>query len=83
MSVERAQEEIDSKEYADWLAFYLLAPWGEERIENAIARGNVARFGGRISDWKYRPPKKQSFESLWHDVKTVFSCAAMKMKGSR
>lgn len=31
MSVRRAQKEIDSREFAEWMAFGRIEPWGEER----------------------------------------------------
>lgn len=44
MSVKRAQREIDAAEFAEWLAYYRLEPWGEERgdLRAGIVASTVA-----------------------------------------
>ena len=44
MSVRRAQEEISSREFAEWLAYNRLEPWGQERadLRAAIIAATVA-----------------------------------------
>ncbi len=36
MSVRRAQAEIDSAEYAEWIAFHSIEPFSYERSENML-----------------------------------------------
>lgn len=38
MSLRRAQQEIDSREFAEWVALYTLEPFGPERLDLAAAR---------------------------------------------
>lgn len=33
MSVKRAQREIDAREFAEWMAYWSLEPWGEGRAD--------------------------------------------------
>lgn len=33
MSVRRAQVEIDAAEFAEWMAYYTMEPWGEDRSD--------------------------------------------------
>lgn len=44
MSVRRAQEEIDSAEFTEWMAYYQLEPFGEERadLRAAIIASTIA-----------------------------------------
>ena len=48
MSVRQAKEEIDSAEYTEWLAYYALDPFGEERHEfrNAYQMSLMANLWG-------------------------------------
>ncbi|WP_414446857.1 DUF4035 domain-containing protein [Burkholderia sp. 22PA0099] len=54
MSVKRAQVEIDSAEFAHWLAFYRLEPWGSE-IEDLRAGAGVSMLANINRDVKKRP----------------------------
>jgi hypothetical protein len=56
MSVARAQREIDSVEFADWMAFYNIEPFGE-RIAD-IRMGMLAATTANI----HRDPKTKAFE---------------------
>ncbi|WP_250467631.1 DUF4035 domain-containing protein [Caballeronia sp. GAFFF2] len=56
MSVVRAQREIDSVEFADWMAFYNIEPFGE-RIAD-IRMGMLAATTANI----HRDPKTKAFE---------------------
>lgn len=54
MSVKRAQAEIDSEEFAHWLAFFRLEPWGSE-IEDLRAGSVVSMLANVNRDLKRRP----------------------------
>ncbi|MDR5881122.1 DUF4035 domain-containing protein [Caballeronia sp. LZ032] len=56
MSVARAQREINSVEFADWMAFYNIEPFGE-RIAD-IRMGMLAATTANI----HRDPKTKAFE---------------------
>lgn len=57
MSVKRLLTEFDSHELAEWMAYYKLEPWGEERadIRAAIVARTVA------SQWAKEPPELEAF----------------------
>ncbi|WP_438396485.1 phage tail assembly protein T [Caballeronia sp. DA-9] len=54
MSVRRAQQEIDSAEFTDWLAFYDLEPWGSG-IEDLRAGTGIALLANVNRDVKKHP----------------------------
>ena len=79
MSVRRAQREIDAVEFAEWMAYHSLEPWGEDRagiISSTMANAapHVRRRQPFVPQdfmpWFDRPaPKtKQTAE----DIKQVF-----------
>ena len=47
-NVERLQETIDSAQFARWIAFYRIDPFGEQRadLRNALLLSTVARMLG-------------------------------------
>lgn len=57
MSVKRLLAEFDSHELGEWMAFYKLEPWGEERadIRAAIVARTVA------SQWAKEVPDLEDF----------------------
>lgn len=61
MSVKRAQYEIDCNEFAEWMAFNELEPFGEEveSIRSGIVAATVARAAGakkvKIEDYMMIP----------------------------
>lgn len=54
MSVRRAQTEIDSAEFTDWIAFYDLEPWGSG-IEDLRAGTGIALLANINRDSKKQP----------------------------
>ena len=74
MSVRRAQQEIDAREFAEWIAFGNLEPFGEERADWRIAQlctlvANMFRGKGRMArmrDFMLRPkaPRKQTPQEI-------------------
>lgn len=49
MSVRRAQQEIDSREFAEWIAYHSLEPFGDEWFRDAQLTAAVA------SQWATKP----------------------------
>ncbi len=87
MSVRRAQEEINSAEFSEWMAFYNVEPFGVDRNDLPIAI-----LGKRICDmWKAKgsPPfdidyflpnigkpewkEAMSPMEMQHKIKTMFA----------
>lgn len=63
MSVARAQQEIDAPEFAEWLAYYSIEPFGEERgdLRAGIVAAQIANaFRGK----NQRPFKAIEFMPL-------------------
>ena len=54
MSVKRAQREIDSREFSEWIAYSQLEPWGEGRAD--LRTGIVASTIANIWSSKETPP---------------------------
>lgn len=79
MSVARAQEEISSAAFADWIAYYSIDPWGGERSDNMLANltAVVANVSGRLKQKvtpkdflpKYGRPIKQSSSNIGARIK--------------
>lgn len=61
-SVREAQERIDAHEFAEWLAYYALEPWGEERadLRAGIIASTVAN-GSRDAKKRPRPFRATEF----------------------
>ena len=57
MSVRDAQARIDAREFAEWMAYYTLEPWGEERadLSRAVIAAAVANTTRRKGSRAYRP----------------------------
>lgn len=88
MSERRTKEEVNSQEFARWMAMYELDPWGEERIEHAIARGNMARFGRQWEDWVHVPPepevdKKALGRRIFESFRVAIVAAEAMKKGKK
>ena len=73
MSVRRLLAEFDSHELGEWMAYYRLEPWGEERadIRAAIVARTVA------SQWAKEVPKLQAFMPFLEQEEQSFA----EMKG--
>lgn len=72
------KETVDSQEFARWMAMYEIDPWGEDRIELAIAKGNAARFGGHLDTWVHAPPEpEQDRKALGIKIFDSFKLAVM------
>lgn len=76
MSVEEAQEKIDSREFAWWAAYNQVEPFGEERADyriailcSVVANAHETRKGKihRVKDFmpQFGPREKQSPEQMW------------------
>ena len=73
MSVRRAQAEIDSREFSEWIAYHGLEPFGEERADLragivAATVANVHRGRGqralKPADFMPKPPQRPRRQSL-------------------
>lgn len=83
MSVRRAQAEIDSAEYAEWMAFHAIEPFTHERAENMLCviasiLANVHSDKGRDFkpiDFKpeYGPKVRETSESLQTKLRAIFN----------
>ena len=62
MSVERAQHEISSREFTEWLAYYQLEPFGETiaDLRHGVATAAMANFNRNSKD-KPEPYKALDF----------------------
>jgi hypothetical protein len=54
-SVRECQERVDSREFAEWLVFRTISPWGPERTDWLLTRLtatviNMMRAGGEPAD---------------------------------
>lgn len=72
MSVAAAQQSIDAREFAEWMALYRMDPWGEERayLRAGIVASTIANCAAMFTRSKrrwaprhfmpdtYRGPKK-------------------------
>lgn len=68
MSVRRAQREINTPEFIEWMAYDRISPFGEERADWRLAQltaivANILRGRGKrakVSDfiWKDKPPRQ-------------------------
>jgi len=67
MSVKRAQEEIDSREFAYWMAFYRLEPWGRDVEDRPAAM--IASIIANTKRPKGRQPYKLSDFQIQYDRK--------------
>ncbi|QTD91758.1 phage tail assembly protein T [Burkholderia anthina] len=71
MSVRRAQAEIDSSEFTDWIAFYRLEPWGSE-IDDLRAGSIVSMIANVNRDVKKRPEPFGLLEFIpWADRRSA------------
>jgi hypothetical protein len=67
MSVRRAQVEIDSEEFTDWIAFFRMEPWGSE-IADLRTGSVVSMIANTNRDVKKRPEPFGLLEFLpWAD----------------
>jgi hypothetical protein len=93
MSVRRAQEEIASDEFTEWIAYYELEPFGELRADvrqahtSAILASVHRRKGSRqprIADFIFegKPAAKQSIDDM-HNIFRQFVSAHNKAIQSR
>lgn len=72
MSVSRLLDEFDAHELAEWMVYYGIEPWGEERADirsaNIAMLINNAHFKVKRTVWDYmvvKPPKpKQTFAQM-------------------
>lgn len=60
MSVRRAQQEIDSAEFAEWMAFYRLEPWGRD-VEDRPAALVASTIANVNRSAKRKPYKIDDF----------------------
>lgn len=84
MSVRRAQDEIDSREFAEWLAYGSIDPYSDERFDVLIAMmtaqiSNMLRGKGqrafRLEDFMpFREKRKQSAQ----EIQSVFMAFAKR-----
>ncbi len=75
MLVSEAQDRIDSREFAEYMASFELDPPAGERIELAIAKGNFVRFkGSKFEDWCYTPAAERP-KDLGRRVLAIFGAA--------
>jgi hypothetical protein len=78
MTVAEAMDRIDSDEFSQWIAYYEDDPWGESRIEMAIAKGNYVRHPKtEFATWVYQPPLPvaEPKKGLAHKVMSIFGAA--------
>lgn len=63
MSVARAQREISSAEFTEWIAFYKREPWGEERadLRAGIVASTVANAAPFRKGRAYTPSEFMPF----------------------
>lgn len=78
MSVKRAQQEIDSREFIEWIAYYLLEPFGPRRDDQrfgvvAATIGNVNRKKGAPAfKWdQFFPEPQLKKEQTWEEMLTL------------
>lgn len=80
-TVREAQSRCDAQEFADWLAFYRIDPWGEHRADQRTALLAMAEMAGktrkplRFDDWMlYKPvtAKPKDGRELWQKIKSGF-----------
>lgn len=94
MSVAQAQREIDSAEFAEWVAFYQLEPFGEERadLRAGIISSAVANYSGKINEptrprdfmphFGEQPERpRQTVEEMQARFRIASALAAGKAKG--
>ena len=86
MSVRRCQEEVDSREYAEWMGFYEIRPFGEEAndFRGAVApwvNANIHRgkgsSGPRIEQFYPRFSSSTSIDRSEENIKNMrmqFEC---------
>ncbi|MET3431434.1 hypothetical protein ABIC71_000912 [Herbaspirillum seropedicae] len=68
MSVRQAQSEISSKEFAGWLAFYQLEPFGDLVADRRHAVA-VQTFANAHRDPKHKPEPYQEHDFIrWGDL---------------
>lgn len=86
MSVARAQAEIDSREFAEWIAFGELEPFGPERddlrsaiVASTVANANRGRGQRAFTPADFMPrfagaadSKQQSVAEMQHRIKMAF-----------
>ena len=87
MTVKQAQREIDSREFAEWMAEYWIEPWGELRAD--LRSGIIASVLANVNGNKTKPsdfmpkfneqPKKAQTEEELAEVFNMFrNCAKAK-----
>ena len=57
MSVRRCQEEVNSYEFSEWLAFWRNEPMGDDRIDIGLAQIGSAFVNTQIAKGKRTEPK--------------------------
>ena len=97
MSVRRAQQEIDAVEFAGWMAFYAIEPWGESRadlrmgilasVQANIWRGKDSQpFGASdfIPDFDagYDQPTEDELDALIEQQERMMEAVAVNMGGT-
>ena len=92
MSVRRAQQEIDSAEFAEWMAFNSIEPFGEERADVRSAMiccllANINRGKGKkaykISDFMLDFGRKKTDQQDWREMKAIFGHAIKAAEACR
>jgi hypothetical protein len=74
MSVRRCQQEVSSREFAEWVAFYALEPFGD-RIQD-IRMGTLASVQANTNLSKGATPFKPMDFVPWADVPEPLRAAA-------
>ena len=71
MSVKRLLSEFDSHELGEWMAYYRIEPWGEERADiraAIVARTVASQWAKEIPELEsfmpFREREEQSFEEM-------------------
>lgn len=91
MSVKQAQREIDSAEFAEWLAYHGLEPFGEERddLRAGIVASTIANVNRGKRAKAYKPedfmPKfdSHSKQQTPDQMKAVLGAAAAAYQASQ
>ena len=72
MSVARCQQEVDSREFSEWMAYYRIDPWGEERAD--LRSGTICAVLANINSARGKSFKPGDFmfseskKSRWQPV---------------
>lgn len=87
MSVRRAQQEIDAREFAEWIVYYDLEPWGDAWRRSAMLAMLLCRKTSKLEDWmpkaRWKVQPEQDQEDVMMATDHFFRMLAKSRGGKR